>query len=122
MSSHQNIPAPALTVLLVTALLWGLNILAVEEVTHDTETNRELSSQDQGTSEMDIEITQKIRQQITKQNRLSLSAKNINVITKNGIVVLKGPVPTINEKKRIESIAVRVVGKDNVTDEIAISR
>ena len=76
----------------------------------------------QGSLQMDTEITQRIRQQIAKQNHLSVTAKYVKIITNNGAVILIGPVNTIDEKNKIQSIAAKIVGENNVTDEIAVLR
>ena len=76
----------------------------------------------QGTSQLDTEITQRIRQQIVKQNHLSVTAKYVKIITNNGAVILIGPVSTVDEKNKIQSIAAKIVGENNVTDEIAVLR
>lgn len=90
------------------------------KVNERIENNNELSSQDQGSSEVDIKLTQKIRQDVVKQEAFSTEAQNIKIITIGGKVTLKGPVKTMEEKNRINSIAVKIAGVKNVTNEITV--
>lgn len=59
------------------------------------------TSGDQSESEADRTITQKIRKALMDDDRLSTNAKNIKVITSNGVVTLRGPVANIQEKDAI---------------------
>lgn len=82
--------------------------------------NSEWTAEDQGSSEYDIKTTQTIRQQLVDQDAFSTNAKNVKVITRNGYVVLKGPVQSLEERRRIEAIAKRVAGTSNVTNVITV--
>lgn len=84
------------------------------------EDNKELNSQDQGASDVDIRLTQRIRRDVVNQDDLSTAAKNIKIITIGGKVTLKGPVKTMDEKNKIQNIAVRVAGAQNVANEITV--
>ena len=84
------------------------------------ENTQQLTSQDQGNSEADIQVTQKMRQDVVKNDHFSMEAKNIKIITIGGKVTLKGPVKTLEEKNQILDIATRVAGKKNVMNEITI--
>ncbi|HEV8337867.1 MAG TPA: BON domain-containing protein [Candidatus Polarisedimenticolia bacterium] len=80
----------------------------------------EPTSFDQGTSEADRELTQKVRQGVMDDDSLSTTAKNVKIITREGKVLLRGPVSSAEERARIESIAAGVAGTGNVTNELAI--
>jgi hyperosmotically inducible protein len=69
----------------------------------------------------DLEITRKIRQGIVKDKTLSTYAHNIKVVTQNGVVTLRGPVRSNDEKVAIETIAVQVAGQGNVHNELELS-
>jgi hyperosmotically inducible protein len=83
---------------------------------------REVTAQDQGSSDRDIELTQKIRRKVVEQKAFSLNAKNIKIISIDGTVTLKGPVKSASEKKQIERIAMRIAGASKVTSEIEIAQ
>lgn len=52
---------------------------------------------------------------------LSTYAHNVKVISQNGVVTLKGPVRSEEEKKAIESKAMEVVGSGGkVNDEMSV--
>jgi hyperosmotically inducible protein len=68
----------------------------------------------------DVEITQDIRQQIVKDYTFSTSAKNVKIITKNGMVVLRGPVASSEERTKIVSIAQNSAGVSNVKNKLEV--
>jgi osmotically-inducible protein OsmY len=67
-----------------------------------------LTSGDQSNSKNDVEITRQIRQAIVKDDSLSTSAHNVKIITNGGVVTLRGPVASADEKtivaKKADSI------------------
>jgi hyperosmotically inducible protein len=100
---------------------------AQNAVTHDADnTARNANDEnkatpfDQGTSEADREVTQKVRQGLMDDNSLSTTARNVKVITREGKVLLRGPVNSAEERSRIESIAEGIAGMGNVTNELEI--
>jgi osmotically-inducible protein OsmY len=77
---------------------------------------------DQGNSMEDIRITQQIRRGLMNDGDLSTDAQNIKVITRDGHVVLRGPVKDAAESAAVYKIAVGVAGVqhvDNRTEAIA---
>src|ERR1700678_1950064 len=68
----------------------------------------------------DRETTKQIRQAIEKDKSISTYGHNVKVITQNGMVTLKGPVRSEEEKKAIEQKAAQIAGADKVTSEIDI--
>ena len=55
-----------------------------------------------------------------KEKSLSSYAHNVKIITQNGMVTLKGPVRSDDEKQIVETKAAEIVGKDKVTSELAV--
>ncbi len=82
--------------------------------------NKNLDAQSQGNSKADVELTRKIRQAVVKDDSLSMNAHNIKIITMDGNVTLKGPVKSIEERKKIESLARKVAGKAPVKSDLEI--
>lgn len=76
---------------------------------------------DQGESEGDREITQRIRQAVVAQDGFSTDAKNVKIITRDAVVTLRGPVETEQEKARIESLASQAAGVQRVDNQIEIA-
>ncbi|HKV39419.1 MAG TPA: BON domain-containing protein [Blastocatellia bacterium] len=69
----------------------------------------------------DRELTKQIRRSIMDDKSLSTYAHNIKVISQNGVVTLKGPVKSADEKRAVVAKAVAVTGSaDKVTDEISV--
>lgn len=84
------------------------------------EQHKEMNSQDQGGSKADIQLTQKIRQEVVKIDSFSTDAKNVKIISLNGKVTLKGSVKSAEEKSKIEQIAMKIASKNKVSSEITI--
>jgi osmotically-inducible protein OsmY len=92
--------------------------------------NTRMNRQDRGPNDVtadqqkadrsDREITQQIRKSITSDKSLSTYGHNVKVITQNGMVTLKGPVRSEEEKKAVEAKAAEVAGADKVTNEIDV--
>ena len=51
---------------------------------------------------------------------MTRNARNVKVITANGKVVLRGPVNTEEEKRRIGEIASNVAGDGNVENQLEV--
>jgi len=77
-----------------------------------------LTPGDQGENQIDLSITQKIRQEVVKDDMLSSTAKNIKIITRAGVVTLRGPVKSDKEKSAIAVLAQRVDGVQRVDNQL----
>jgi osmotically-inducible protein OsmY len=75
---------------------------------------------DQQENEADRKISQQIRQAVTKDDSLSVSAQNIKIITQDGKVTLRGSVKNDSEKQKIAEKAKQVAGVKNVENLITI--
>lgn len=69
----------------------------------------------------DRETARKIRQSIVKDKSLSTNAHNVKIIAQGGMVTLKGPVKSDEEKQNVEQKAADIAGKDHVTSEIQVA-
>lgn len=70
----------------------------------DTErSNLSLDSENRG--DKDLIITRQLREIILRDPNLSVKAQNIQIETKNGVVILRGMVETINEKNKLDQLA-----------------
>ncbi len=81
----------------------------------------EITADQQGQTKEDREITQKIRQAVVDDKSLSTYAHNVKIITVDGMVTLKGPVRSEDEKRTIEEKAGQIAGKDKIKSEIEIA-
>ena len=80
----------------------------------------EPTADQQKANRSDRDITQQIRKSIVSDKSLSAYGHNVKVITQNGMVTLKGPVRSEEEKKAVEEKAAQVAGADKVTNEIDV--
>jgi osmotically-inducible protein OsmY len=72
------------------------------------------TASDQQENEADRKISQQIRQAVTKDDSLSVSAQNVKIITQDGKVTLRGSVKNDSEKQKIAEKAKQVAGVKNV--------
>ena len=75
---------------------------------------------DQGNNKADLEISASIRRQVVKHEGLSITAMNVKIITRDGQVMLRGPVNTTEEKRIIGEIATGVSGAANVRNDLDV--
>jgi len=84
--------------------------------------NTTLTPEDQKENESDIKITADIRQAIIKNKSLSVNAQNVKIITRNGVVTLRGPVETKKESKKLRKIAKHTPGVLKVDNQLEIKK
>jgi len=72
-------------------------------------------------SAADRELAQKVRKAITADKSLSTYAHNVKVIARDGLVTLKGPVRSEEEKTSVEAKAVEAAGAGKVTNELTVA-
>jgi hyperosmotically inducible periplasmic protein len=76
---------------------------------------------DQSENEADRTITQNIRKALTADDSLSTNAKNVKIISNDGVVTLRGPVNSQKEKADIEAKAKQVAGVRNVDNQLEVA-
>lgn len=79
-----------------------------------------ITSMDQGNSVADIQTTASIRRDIHAADGMSMNARNVKIITKNGKVTLRGPVDSAEEKRLIGEIANRIARPANVDNQLTV--
>ena len=84
--------------------------------------NTTLTPEDQKETESDIKITADIRQAIVKNKSFSVDAQNVKIITRNGVVTLRGPVESKKESKKIKKIAKHTPGVLKVDNQLEIKK
>lgn len=80
-----------------------------------------LTPTDQSNAPADVALTQKIRKGITSNDAMSVQARNIKIITRSGVVTLRGPVKTMDERTTIESLA-KSAGATRIDNQLEIDR
>ena len=115
-----------LTVLVASA--FTLSAIAEEKPAADNTAKNERdasgetqTSGDQSNSPEDIKITADIRRAIVAEKSLSMTAKNVKIITVNGMVTLRGPVNTAEEKAMIAKLAHSAAGKAKIDNQLEVT-
>jgi hyperosmotically inducible protein len=121
----MRMPIAALVV--VAASLWGPATYAADYPADNSGKNirdRQESSRtsgDQSSSKADLAITQAIRKAVVADKGLSTNAHNVKIITSNGVVTLRGPVKSLEEKDKIAATAKSVAGVKSVNNKLEIA-
>jgi len=76
----------------------------------------------QSESEADIQISAAVRKAVVDDKALSTNAHNVKITTANGVVTLRGPVKSEQEKSSIESKAKQVAGVSRVDNLLEIEK
>jgi hyperosmotically inducible periplasmic protein len=78
------------------------------------------TAEKQSNSKDALALTQKIRQAVMKDGSLSMNAKNVKIIARDGTISLKGPVDSQQEKDTIATAAGEIAGKDKVDNQLEV--
>ena len=68
----------------------------------------------------DRERAKNIRRALVKDKSLSTYAHNVKIITRSGMVTLKGPVRSEDEKLKVASTAAQVVDAGNIDNQLTV--
>ena len=119
--------------IVVPSLLFAGSVLAgpipqeQQPAPDNTKTNQGDASKNAKTADQqkmnpaDRETTKKIRSALMDDKSLSTYAHNIKIITTDGMVTLKGPVRSEDEKSAIEAKARQIAGDSNVTNNLTVA-
>jgi hyperosmotically inducible periplasmic protein len=78
------------------------------------------TSGDQSNSSQDIKTTAAIRRAVMHEDSLSMTAKNVKIITENGVVTLRGPVKSEAEKAKIAQLAQSAAGQAKIENQLEV--
>ncbi len=132
MRSSRLLPAALCGLLAASTLSLALPAYAVQDQSTPAATqpdntaknkahSRTADQQSEATS--DREMTQQIRKSIVSDKSISTYGHNVKIITRNGMVTLKGPVKSQEEKTTIASKAAEAAGgQDKVTDQLTVKQ
>ncbi len=79
-----------------------------------------LTPLDQGNSKTDVATTAQIRKEILAGKNMSVNARNVKIITRDGQVTLRGPVSNAEEKRLIGEIAERSANTRSVDNQLEV--
>ena len=114
---------------LLSVTAFGLTALIADDKTalpdNTAKNQRDRSSQtktsgDQSNGPADLKITAAIRRALMKDGGLSMTAKNIKIITAGGLITLRGPVKTAEEKTKIDQLAKSAAPGAKIDDQLEV--
>ena len=82
----------------------------------------EMTAEDQSNSPKALEMTRKIRAELNQNTRLSTYAKNIKIITSGKLVILKGPVRSLDEINIINKVAARMAQDYRIQNDLEVAK
>lgn len=99
-----------------------VQIMAHAQAPDNTANNKQhdVTADQQSNTQADLAITQKIRKALIADKSLSTYAHNVKIITVNGVVTLKGPVKTEDEKQKVGSKAGEVVDLSKIDNQLTV--
>ena len=78
------------------------------------------TSGDQSNTSPDTKITAAIRRAVVHEDSLSMMAKNVKIVTADGVVTLRGPVKDAAEKTRIGELATANAGQAKIDNQLEV--
>ena len=82
--------------------------------------DKTLTPTDQGGSAADRDVTAAVRKAIVDNDALSTNAQNVKIVTVNGVVTLRGPVETPDEKAIVAATAEKTSGVKRVENQLEV--
>ena len=119
----DGVSVPATVILLLSSLMpsgFAQTQAAPDNSGNNKAQNQSQTADQQKEKRSDRDITQQIRRSIVKEKSFSTYAHNVKIITENGMVTLKGPVRSEEEKMAVQSKAAEVAGADKVTNRLDV--
>jgi len=84
--------------------------------------DRTVTPMDQSNKQEDLDLTASIRKALMDDDTLSTNGRNVKIITRDGIVTLRGPVDSDQERVAIARTAQSVAGVRRVDNQLEINR
>lgn len=78
------------------------------------------TADDQNLTGNDTEILARIRREIVANDNLSINGQNVKILVENGVVKLRGPVESLQEKNWIEETTAKVVPTLRVISQLEV--
>lgn len=86
------------------------------DMDHDTKT-----PMDQPNNSSDVKFAADVRSAIYKDDTLSTKAHNVKLVAAGGVVTLRGPVASAEEKMKVEKIVSGVAGVSRVDNQLDVA-
>jgi hyperosmotically inducible protein len=120
----------ALALVLSSALLGMGSATMAQDSTNAAPDNTAVNARDrnadtmtadrQSNAKSDVELAREIRRAVVKDDSLSTLAHNVKIVTDNGMVTLRGPVKTEQEKVAIANKAQEIAGPNKVDNQLEV--
>jgi osmotically-inducible protein OsmY len=113
-----------LSLFCLSALTWST--IAQDSAADNTRKNERdrsgetATSGDQSNSQEDVNITAAVRRAVVGDKSLSMTAKNVKIITANGTVTLRGPVKNDAEKAKIAELAQSAASNAKIDNQLEV--
>ena len=78
------------------------------------------TAQSQSNAKGDRELLAAVRRSVVKDKSLSTTAHNVKILASNGVVTLRGPVKSDEEKSKVEALAKQVAGVTSVQNNLDV--
>ena len=110
-------------ILLVALAALALGACRRDETADTTQTTSgTVTPVDQKNDQADIDLTASIRKTLVADRDLSMNAKNVKIISRDGNVTLRGLVQSEAERARVQEEAVDIAGVRNVDNQLDVRK
>lgn len=115
-------PNRALSVLVSLLCAAGSMAWSAQQAPDNTGNNKQqdVTADHQSNTTADRAITQQIRKALMADKSLSSYAHNVKIVTRDGMVTLKGPVQSEDEKQKVVSTAAQVVDAGKIDNQLTV--
>ena len=117
MSTHSH-KIPILASLIFFTCTIALSAQAPDNSANNKQ--HDVTADQQSNTAADRAITRKIRKALIADKSLSTYAHNVKIITVDGMVTLKGPVKSEDEKLKVASAAAGVVDASKIDNQLSV--
>ena len=109
-------------ILFAAGLLFALSACDMKQETskNQEKDNAKMMEAESKANENDHMITQKLREALMKDPNLSKQAKNIKIVTAEGVILIKGTINNENDKNAVGQKAKTIPGVKNVDNMLEI--
>lgn len=83
--------------------------------------HKTMTPTDQPNNAADVKFAADVRSAIYKDKTLSMKAHNVKMVAANGVVTLRGPVASAEEKLKVEKIVSSVAGVTRVENKLDVA-
>ncbi|HUK91165.1 MAG TPA: BON domain-containing protein [Blastocatellia bacterium] len=106
---------------LMAAATSGLAAAAIQDPNTTPQDSGQVTADQQKQNKADRDLTRQIRKAVVSDKTLSVAAHNVKIVSRDGMVTLRGQVKSEDEKKAVEDKATEVAGAGKVTNELTVA-